>query len=68
MLSKFFSNLFGVKAEETKGTEERKVTEVTTETCNADFQKLQQRSSLLKMVSNIFQKRQVKSSIQMKSM
>ena len=40
MLSKIFSNLFGIKSEETKGTEERKVTEVTTETCNADFQKI----------------------------
>ena len=40
MLSKIFSNFFGIKSEETKGTEERKVTEVTTETCNADFQKI----------------------------
>lgn len=68
MLSKFFSNLFGVKAEETKGTEERKVTGVTTKTFNDNFQKIQRRRLLLKMVSNIFQKRQVKSSIQMKSM
>ena len=37
MLSKIFSNLFGVKAEETKGTEERRV---ITETFNADFQKI----------------------------
>ncbi len=41
MLSKIFSNLFGIKPEETKkGTEERKVIEVTMETCNADFQKI----------------------------
>lgn len=40
MLSKFFSNLFGVKAEETKGTEERKVTGVTTKTFNDNFQKI----------------------------
>jgi len=39
MLSKIFSNLFGVKAEETKGTEERKVTGVTTKTFNDNFQK-----------------------------
>ena len=40
MLSKIFSNLFGVKSEETKGTEERKVTGVTSETFNADFQRI----------------------------
>lgn len=40
MHCKFFSNLFGVKAEEKKGTEERKVTGVTTETFNAEFQKI----------------------------
>lgn len=38
MLSKFFSNLFDAKKEETKGTEKRKVTEGTIE--NADFQKI----------------------------
>ena len=37
MLSKIFSNLFGVKAEETKGTEERRV---ITETFNAEFKKI----------------------------
>ena len=40
MLSKIFSNLFGVKSEETKGTEGRKVTGVTPETFNADFQRI----------------------------
>lgn len=40
MLSKIFSNLFGVKSEETKGTEERKVTGATPEKSNADFQRI----------------------------
>ncbi len=40
MLSKFFSNLFRVKSEETKGTEERKVTGATPNPFSADFQKI----------------------------
>lgn len=40
MFSKIFSNLFGVKSEEKKGIEERKVTGVTTETFNVGFRKI----------------------------
>ena len=40
MLNKIFSNLFGVKPEKTKRTEERKVTGVTPETFNAYFQRI----------------------------
>ena len=39
MLNKIFSNLFGVKYEETGGTEKRKVAGAT-ETFNADFQRI----------------------------
>ena len=40
MLSKILKDIFRVKSENTKGTEERKVTEVTTETVSTDFQKI----------------------------
>ena len=40
MLSKIFSNLFGVKSEETKETEKRKVTVDIPKTFNADFQRI----------------------------
>ena len=40
MLNRIFKSLFIVKSEKTKGTEERKVTKGTTETINADFQKI----------------------------
>lgn len=40
MISKVLTKFFGVKSEELNGTKEREVTEVTTETFNADFQKI----------------------------
>ena len=64
MLSKIFSMLFGVKSEEAKGTRERKVTESTSKTQMANFQKLTAKEVARENGIEYISKLQVKKSIQ----